>query len=153
MKMKSIFLIVLMTGLSAMLSAQSNEQLDRFMAQDKAPTADSLLLIAQAVGDLDAQAEAEDAMAWARKQKWGKKFKKIKGDSPVKSGLFHLALFKSFGIKGGWAFKMTPTARTAALEAGYQGFTMGQPYVNHQMSPDEVLYSLSAALERQEDAP
>lgn len=152
MNVRKLLLIVILTGVPGMLMAQSNEQLDRFMEQETALAADSLLLVAQAVGELDSDAKPAQAMDWAKEKKWGKKLKKISADSPMHSGLFHLALLQSFGIRGGWAFNWFPGPRTAVLEAGYQGFIAGQPYVNHPMSPDEVLYSLSTALEIQEAA-
>ncbi len=151
MNVRKLLLFVMFSGWSAaFLMAQSNEQLDRFMKCETALAADSFLLIAQGTGELGSDAGPAQAMAWAQGKKWGKKLKKITADSPMSLGLFHLALFKSFEIRGGWAFNWFPCPRTAVLEADYKGFIAGRPYVNHAMSPDEVLYSLSAALEIQE---
>lgn len=150
MMRKLLVLFLMMTGILLTATAQSNAQLDAFLTLETADAAGSLLLIAQATGALPSDAGPSDAMAWASEQKWGRRLKTDDGSEAMTTGLFHLALFESFGISGGWGYTLSKSPRTAALEAGYKGFVMGRPYVNHRMSPDEVMYSLSTALEWQE---
>ena len=151
MMRKYLVLFLMMTGILISAAAQSNAQMDAFLSLETAEAAGSLLLIAQATGALPGDAAPSDAMVWASEQKWGKRLNSLSGDEAMTTGLFHLALFESFGIGGGWGYTLTKTPRTAALEAGHKGFVSGRPYVNHKMTPDEVLYSLSTALEWQEE--
>ncbi len=137
-------------GLSS-LTAQSNQILDDFIAADTADAGTSFLLIAQATGQLDDSSTADDGLLWALQQPWGKKLKNVKSSDPVTTGAFHLALFQSFSIKGGIGYSLFKTPRYAAKEAGYQGFVTGTAYVNHRMTPDEVLDSLSTALDMTEE--
>lgn len=133
------------------LTAQSNEVMDGFLEKQAADAGTALLLIAQASGELSDTATTEDAMKWCNDQKWGKKISKLNADDPITTGQFHVALFQSFGIKGGMMYSMTKSPRSAAHEAGYQGYITGTPYFNHKMTPYEVLDSLSTALETKED--
>ncbi len=150
MMRKYLILFLMMTGILFSAAAQSNAQMDAFISLDTADAAGSLLLVGQATGALPEDAAPADAMIWASEQKWGKKLHSLDANEAMTTGLFHLALFESFGIKGGWGYTLSKSPRTAALEAGYKGFVSGRPYVNHKMTPDEVLYSLSMALEWQE---
>ena len=150
MMRKYLVLFLMMTGILLTAGAQSNAQLDAFLSLETADAAGSLLLVAQATGALAPDAAPSDAMVWASEQKWGKRLESLNGDEAMTTGLFHLALFESFGISGGWGYTLSRSPRTAALEAGYKGFITGRPYVNHRMTPDEVMYSLSKALEWQE---
>ncbi len=133
------------------LTAQSNSVLDDFIVRDTADAGTSLLLIAQATGHLDDSATVEDGLTWALQQKWGKKLKNISSSDSITTGQFHLALFQSFSIRGGIFYTLFGTPRYAAQEAGYQEYVIGTAYVNHKMTPDEVLSSLSLALERTEE--
>lgn len=134
-----------------MLPAQSNDMMDRFLSQEEAGVADSLLLIALANELVDAEATEAEIMSWLETQEWGKKLQGLRADDGIQSGHFHIALFESFGIKGGMMYSLFKTPRYAAHEASYQGFMTGTPYVNHIMTPDEVLASLSMALEMKEE--
>ena len=150
MMRKYLILILMMTGILFTVTAQSNAQLDAFLSLETADAAGSLLLIAQATDALPPDATPSDAMVWASEQKWGKRLKSMDGKDAMMTGIFHLALFDSFGIGGGWGYTLSKSPRTAALEAGYKGFVTGRPYVNHKMTPEEVMYSLSMALDWQE---
>jgi hypothetical protein len=146
---KSIIFLLFLTLTILALPAQSNAVMDQFLSREEADVPTSLLLIAQATDQLPSEAAPADAISWAEEQSWGKKLTQG-DDQAMTSGLFHLALFKSFNIKGGIMYTITKSPRSAALEAGYQGYITGVPYVNHKMTPVEVLDSLSMALEIQE---
>ncbi|MDC7234648.1 MAG: hypothetical protein PQJ58_15560 [Spirochaetales bacterium] len=150
--MKRSFLLVSLIFAASVLplAAQSNSVLDEFLNNEAADAGTALLLVAQAIGDLPDSASAEDALQWKDDQKWGRKVK-LEKDDPVTSGQFHLALLKAFEIKGGMGYTLFASPRSAAQEAAYQGFIPGAAYVNHKMTPYEVLNSLSLALERQEE--
>ncbi|MDA3955233.1 hypothetical protein [Oceanispirochaeta sp.] len=148
--MKKLIVFLLFLTLSIMaLTAQSNTVMDEFLSREGADATTSLLLIAQATGQLPGDASPSDAIKWREEQSWGGKFAN-QDDQSITSGRFHLALFQSFSIKGGIMYSLFKSPRLAALEAGYQGFVTGTPYVNHRMTPEEVLSSLSMALEMQE---
>jgi len=151
MKRILILTLILLSIIILPLTAQSNEVMDGFLEKEAADAGTALLLIAQARGELPDSATTDDAIKWCADQSWGKKLRKLEADDSINTGQFHIALFRSFDIKGGMIFGLFKTPRAAAQEAGYQGYISGTPYVNHKMTPNEVLDSLSMALDAGEE--
>ena len=142
--MKKIVFAVMLIVLSVSLWGQSNELLDEFLGRDTADAATTLLLIAQASGNLSMDASGNDGYNWALEQKFGKHVKKISPEDPITLGLFYLALFKTFHIKGGNLFNITVSPRYAALEAGHKGYVEPTTlYTNRSMPPYEVLTGIT----------
>jgi len=150
--MKKVLVIFLSLFFLSFLPAQSNELMDKFLSRDFADTGTTLLLIAQAKGTLgSSDSRPEDALQWASSQKWGSRFSDSKADDVMTSGIFYLALLESLSVKGGLMYSLFKSPRLAVKEAVYQGIYKGIPYVNHPMTPLDVLTSLSIVMERQEN--
>ncbi len=146
--MKKIVFAAALIVLSVSLWGQSNELLDQFLEKDAADVATSLLLIAQASGNLSLDTVPEDGYAWALEQKFAKHVRKVSPDDPISLGLFYLALFKSFEIKGGGMFNVAGTPRYAALEAGFKGYVEPSSlYTTRSMPPYEVLTGITFVTE------
>ena len=146
--MKKVIIMLVLTLLAAGLWGQSNVVLDEFLEAETADTATSLLLIAQAVGALPADADAADGYSWALEQDFDKHVEKREPDDPISLGLFYLALLKSYDVKGGLWFKAVGTPRHAALEAGYMGYVEpSRLYHTRSMPPYEVLTGITYVME------
>jgi len=142
--MKKIVFATVLIVLSISLWGQSNELLDQFLERDHADVATSLLLIAQASGNLPMDTNPRDGYQWALEQKFGKHVKKFSPDDSITLGLYYLALFKSFHIRGGGMFNVAGTPRYAALEAEFKGYVEpSSVYTDRLMPPYEVLTGIT----------
>lgn len=146
--MKKIVFAAALIVLSISLWGQSNELLDQFLEKDAADVATSLLLIAQASGNLPLDTVPEDGYAWGLEQKFAKYVEKTAPEDSISLGLFYLALFKSFEIKGGGMFNAVGSPRYAALEAGFKGYVEPSTlYTTRSMPPYEVLTGITYVTE------
>jgi len=142
--MKRILLLLILTVSASFLWGQSNELLDSFLSKEKADVATTMLLVAQSAGLLPHDASPQDGYSWAISEKFGKHVKKFKADEPVTLGLFYLALFKTWNVKGGLMYSMTGAPRYAAKEAGFLGYVEpSELYPNRTVPPYEVLTGIS----------
>ena len=146
--MKRIIIMAVLALLAAGLWGQSNEVLDTFLDSPAADTATTLLLVAQAAGELPLDASADEGYSWALEQGFAKYVEKTGPDEPVSLGLFYLALLKSQDVKGGLWFHMVGNPRYAALEAGYLGYVEpSRLYHTRGMAPYEVLTGIGYVLD------
>jgi len=146
--MKKIVFAAVLIVLAVSLWGQSNELLDQFLEQDHADVATTFLLIAQASGNLPLDTLPEDGYAWALEQKFAKHVKKFSPDDSITLGLYYLALFKSFHIRGGGMFNTFGTPRYAALEAEFKGYVEPSTvYTDRLMPPYEVLTGITYVTE------
>ncbi len=149
--MKKVIIVAALAILAMGLWGQSNEMLDSFLATDAADTATSLLLVAQAAGQLPLDADSAAGYAWGLEQVFAKHVEKMDPGEPVTLGLFYLALLKTFDVKGGIWFKTAGTPRYAANEAGYMGYVEpSRLYHTRSMPPYEVLTGITYILEDRE---
>ena len=88
MNKKNILIIILTLLASISLSAQSNEELDRFFAQDKADLMTSAWLVYLAAGALPADAMPKDAMEPLLSSSLGKRYAGKTGGDPIRYGEF-----------------------------------------------------------------
>jgi hypothetical protein len=146
--MKKILFSAVLIVLAVSLWGQSNELLDQFLERETADVATSLLLIAQASGNLPLDTVNEDGYAWALEQDFGKYVKKFSPDDSITLGLYYLALFKSFHVKGGGMFNTFGTPRYAVMEAGFKGYVEpSSVYTDRLMPPYEVLTGITYVTE------
>jgi|GEM_PF-2386391 len=146
--MKKIVFAAVLLVLSISIWGQSNELLDQFLGRDTADVETTLLLIAQASGQLPLDTLPEDGYAWALEQKFGRHVRKLSPEDPITLGLYYLVLFKSFHVKGGGMFNTFGTPRYAALEAGFKGFVEPSSlYTDRTMPPYEVLTGITYVTE------
>ena len=142
--MKRVILATFLTIAAAVLWGQSNDLLDRFLESDEADVATTLMLVAQASGDLPLDAAPRDGYAWGTEQEFGKYLKDVAFDDPISLGLFYLALFKTFDVEGGLMFNTVGSPRYAAMEAGYLGYVEpSRLYYTRSMEPYEVLTGIT----------
>jgi len=144
---KKVLLCAGLLLLSSSLWSQSNEVIDDFLGRDEADTGTAVLLIGQALGELPDTAGVTEAMTWAQSQSWKGKISKFEPEDPITLGRYFVALFQSFDIKGGMMYSLFKSPRHAALEAEYKGYLGGTPYYTRTMTPQEVLFSLSMAMD------
>ncbi len=142
--MRKVVFAAIFVIISTALWGQSNDLLDRFLEVEEADVATSLLLIAQASGELPLEAVPQDGFFWGAEQNFGKYLKNLTPEDPISLGLFYLALFKAFDIKGGLMYNALGTPRYAAMEAGYLGYVEpSRLYYTRAMAPYEVLTGIT----------
>ncbi|MCK5249090.1 MAG: hypothetical protein KAJ98_03945 [Spirochaetaceae bacterium] len=146
--MKKIVFIVILAVFAVSLWGQSNDLLDRFLDGEEADVATTLLLVAQASGNLPMDAGPDDGYAWGLEQDFAKHVSKTAPGDPVSLGLFYLALFKSYGVKGGGMYTAVGSPRYAALEAGFLGYVEPSSlYHTRSVPPYEVLTGITYVTE------
>jgi hypothetical protein len=146
--MKKIVLIAALTFLAAGIWSQSNELLDRFLDREEADVATTMLLIAQVSGSLPLDAGIDAGYAWGLEQDFGKHVSKVAPEDSVSLGLFYLALFQSFEVKGGLMYNAAHTPRYAALEAAHLGYVEPSSiYHTRSVPPYEVLTGITYVTE------
>jgi len=148
--MKKIVLMAVLAVLAIGAWGQSNAVLDAFLDESRpeADVATSLLLVAQAAGELPEDATADDGFAWGLDASFGKHVAKLAPEDPVSLGLFYLALLKTFDIRGGLMFAAAGTPRYAAMEAAFRGYVEPSSlYYTRSMPPYEVLTGITYVLE------
>ncbi len=126
------------------VSGQSNDLLDNFLNAEKADIGTSMLIIAQAAGELDPVATPVDGYQWATRQGFGRFMKNRNSNDPVTLGVFYLALFHSLKVKSGTMFGLYRIPRYAVMGAKYLGYVdPSRAYYTRQMLPYEVLTGIT----------
>ncbi len=126
------------------VSGQSNDLLDNFLDAEKADIGTSMLIIAQAAGELEPTATPFDGYQWAARQGFGRFMKSRNSSDPITLGVFYLALFHSLKVKTGTMFGLYRIPRYAVMGAKYLGYVdPSRAYYTRQMLPYEVLTGIT----------
>ncbi len=143
-----LFVSILTRGPS--LYAQSNELIDKLLAEEVATFGETAVLVLSGAGLIGDSSSEGEAISYIRDKNWG--FKEIKADSPVTAGALSLLIMQAFDIPGGIFYSLFHGKRYAYREMVYLGLITkrGGPY--RKLSGEEVLRVLQGALEWKEVA-
>ena len=134
-----VLAVVMMLALSAAspLLAQSNEDVDRLLDQDRATFADAAYFIFLAAGIADETESPAQFFARTDWSQWG--LQPAAADEPIRFGQFSYLLMQAFELPGGVMYRLAPGPRYAAREVVHRGHTRGSQASGRSMSGDEVL--------------
>lgn len=149
--MKKIPIIFIILSFPIFLTAQSNETLDTFLNQEKADLATTALLIYQASGALGNEATGEDAMDRLTGSTIGKSYMGKQGGLPVEYRQYAHIVMDELDLPGGVMYSITKLPRYAARELTSRRWMPGEPMSGTELTPWEVLTSLSTILTWKEE--
>jgi len=142
--MKKFIFIFVMLLIASVSWAQTNDLLDGFLERETADVATALLLVAQASGEITLDTTGNAGYEWAVKQSFGKYVEKVMPEDDIGLGLFYLALFNTFDVKGGNRKSPVKNPRYAAFEAEFLGYAEpSRVFTDRAMPPYEVLTAIS----------
>ena len=132
------------------LYAQSNELIDKLLAQEEATFGETVVLVLSGAGLIGENSSEAEAISYIKDKNWG--FNEIKTDSPVTAGALSLLVMRAFDIPGGIFYRLFPGKRYAYREMVYLGLISkkGGPY--RKLTGEEVLRVLQSTLEWKEAA-
>ncbi len=147
MNIKTIALtsILLLIPLWSLFS-QSNEELDRFFAQEKADLATTVWLVYLSAGTLPEEAMPQDGIDKLKESEHIKWIKNIENDRAVTFREFAYLVMDQMELPGGLMYKIFKTPRYAVRELVYRRWIPGDPKPNAQLTPWEVSSSISQIL-------
>jgi hypothetical protein len=143
--------VLLFTGITMSLCAQSNEVVDRLLGEDQATVADAGYLILSAAGIVpeDATPDLVIGTLTERKLLSGTR----KADQPVTLGEVSYLIMETVGIHGGLFYSILPGPRYAARELASLKLIFGNTHPSRTISGQEVMRMLGAAMERKDGTP
>ncbi|OQY34416.1 MAG: hypothetical protein B6241_04755 [Spirochaetaceae bacterium 4572_59] len=147
--MKEFFIMfcLLLLGSSA-LWGQSNEVIDQFLEIEQADVGTTMLLLGQSLGELPDSADTAAAENWAEAQSWYKYIKSIDGEDFFPLGRYFAVLYNCYGIESrSMMFSLFKTPRYAAMDAYDQEYFFGSLFHTRPVTSQEVLYSITKAME------
>lgn len=128
--------------LSLSIFAQSDEILDILYDQDNAQTIYTSLLVLQAAGVLDLEADVDEARSFLESTTWGNTV--LEDKEYISAGGFSLLVMESFNLSHGIVYNFLPIKRYALKELVYKKLILGSPYPNDTMSSFDVVYAISS---------
>ncbi|MBB6479736.1 hypothetical protein [Spirochaeta isovalerica] len=134
-----------------LLTAQSNETLDNYLNREKADFATTILLIYQAAGVLGDEATGQIAMEYLGETPIGKRYIEQDGDAPIEYRQYAHIVMDAMDLPGGLLYSITWLPRYAARELTYRRWMPGKPLPGAELTPWEVMTSLSQILAWTED--
>lgn len=140
--MKKIITIITMLFLSLSIFAQSDEILDILYDQDNAQTIYTSLLVLQAAGVLDLDADVDETRSFLESKTWGNTV--LEDKEYISAGSFSLLVMESFNLSHGIVYNFLPTKRYALKELVFKKLILGNPYPNDTMSSFDVVYAISS---------
>ncbi len=144
---KIIYLIIFLS--SSSLFAQSNDQIDRLLGEEKTTVSTASLLILVSAALIDENSDSQAAVNYINEKKWYKT--EIKGDKVLTAGDASYLFMKAFSIKGGLMYKMVPGPRYAVREMKYLDILDKRTETGMVMSGEDFLVFLSEALSWKEE--
>ena len=131
------------------LCAQSNETLDRFLAQERAVFGYSAYMVLTAAGELPEEASPQEAAAAVSRIGWSDKVSA--SETPISLGEYSYLLMKAFDIRGGLMYTLFPGPRYAARELKYLQIIPGKPAPGRSISGTDAVQILGRVLEWKEE--
>ncbi len=141
-------MVVLLLACAANLTAQSNQTIDRLLAEKPAMFGDAAYVILSAVGFVPEGATGEDAAAAVAEKKLLPKTPSPA--DPVTLGEVCYLIMETQGIKGGLFYSLFPGPRYATRELASLGLLKGYTHPNRVVSGEEVMWILGAVLDWKE---
>ena len=130
------------------VSSQSNEFMDKILAEKEASFGDTALLVLTAGGLIPEQATLNDALKYIKENY--SRFTDKSADSPVTASEFSFLLMKTLKLKGGIMYKMFPGPRYAYRELVYRKALSpkGGPY--RKIAGEDIVRALQNVLDTEE---
>ena len=150
MKKILILCILIITPIIS-LFAQSNEELDRFLSQQKADVSTSVWLVYLSTGTLPYEATPDDAMEHLMNSDQGKYFTDKDAESPISFKEFSLIAMNENELPGGVLYNIFKNPRYAAREMTYKKWMPGKPKPGTILTPWDITTSISQILTWKED--
>jgi hypothetical protein len=135
--------VLIIAGAVPHASAQSNEVLDRFLAQETADLPTTVYLVLDAAGRLPQSAEPELAMETLESLERGRRIANF--PESVTFGSFSILLVEAFEIPTGLMYRIFPSRRYAAREIAFRGFVPGVSIPMQELSPFQIMAGIVAA--------
>jgi hypothetical protein len=142
-------LLLLFAGSCLLVSAQSNELVDKILDQEELTAETAAYLALAGAGHLDPDATLDDAFTYARERRWI--LETYSGNDPVRLGDFAELIVRSFEIPGGLMYRLAPGPRYAARELAFREIVVGSVTPYRDLSGEEALRILGEALDWRED--
>lgn len=136
---------------SFVVFSQSNEELDRFLNQEKADLSTTAMLIYQASGSLSYNATPEEGLNHLLDSSIGKRYRGKRGDFPIEYRQFAHIIMNELELSGGLFYTVFKSPRYAARELTYRRWMPGDPAPGEELTPWEVMTSLSQILAWKEE--
>ena len=146
--MKKVFLLIFALS-SLSLYAQSNDQIDRLLQEEKTTINTASFLILTSAGIIDENSNTASAVKYINNKNWYKKG--IKGDKVLTAGDASYLFMKAFNINGGIMYKIAPSPRYALREMKYLDILDRKTETSEIMSGEDFLIFLSEALSLEEE--
>lgn len=133
------------------LSAQSNDVLDRFLGQEKADLATSVWLICLSSRSIGDDASPEDAMTYLLGSDRGGRFVNRDPDSPIEFREYAYIAMAEHKLPGGLFYTIFRGPRLAAKEMLWRRWIPGNPDPGTELTPWDVTTSLSQIITWKEE--
>ncbi|MFO8041791.1 MAG: hypothetical protein R6U25_01205 [Alkalispirochaeta sp.] len=144
---RAAILVTLLLFVSGMLSAQSNQEIDRLLAQDPAQLGHVAYLVLTAAGIVEEGASPGEALTAAQQRNLLPAEARVV--DAVQFGQFSYLLTDSFGVPGGLMYRLIPGPRYAAREVVYQGWSRSRRAPGEELSGDAVARIMSVYLNQE----
>lgn len=151
--MKSVFrnllvLFFVILGGAPALHAQSNEIIDRILAEELITYGSASYLLLFAAGELEEDATLTSAVAAIDRRGDGLDYRTA--NVTITLGEFALLTMRVFDIRGGIAYSLLPVPRYAARELTFRGVIQGQTYPRMNLSGERSMRIIGRVLSLQE---
>ncbi|MCF7914992.1 MAG: hypothetical protein K9L66_07500 [Spirochaetaceae bacterium] len=131
------------------LYAQSNETLDRFLAQERAVLGYSAYMVLTAADELPEESSPQEAAMAVSRIGWMDT--STASNDPISLGEYSYLLMKAFDIRGGLMYTLFPGPRYAARELKYLQCIPGKSTPGRSISGTDAVQILGRVLEWKED--
>jgi hypothetical protein len=146
MNIKTITIYLLLAA-AVPLSAQSNEFIDRFLAQDQVTYGDAAYLLLVGSGDLEESASPNDAHAAMEERPHALRRAQ---QEEITLGEYAMLTMDAFDISGGVMYTLMPSPRYAARELAFRQVIQGRSYPRMDVSGERALRIVGRVLDLNE---
>jgi hypothetical protein len=130
------------------VSAQSNEVLDRVLAEEQLTYGSAAYVLAVATGKASEESTPEQAVGMAEQGGFGLEGMGFRDGLNI--GQYSYMLMRAFQLTGGMMYRILPGPRYAAREMDYAGVIQGPAIPGMAVSGNEALRMLERLLNRRE---
>jgi hypothetical protein len=128
--------------------AQSNDVLDRILAEEQLTYGSAAYLLLVAIGKAAEETSPEQAATMAEQEGFA-----LQGFEPADGlsiGQYSFMLMRAFGLTGGIMYRIVPSPRYAAREMEYAGVIQGPAIPGMAVSGNEAVRMLERVLHQRE---
>jgi hypothetical protein len=148
MKKLGFIVLALLLFSALCIPAQSNDVLDRILAEEQLTYASAAYLLLVATGK--AAEETSPTQAVARAEQEGIALKGVSAAEGLSIGQYSFMLMRAFQLTGGIMYRIVPGPRYAAREMEYAGVIQGPAIPGMALSGNEALRMLERVLHSRE---